>query len=147
MSFLLVFFLWGEHTFHRIKMSSFLLAKLTEITIRNVTFITSIHVLEDINQFVDLEFNSHVVKTLLELVETYSIVKVDIKVPVSFMDWTKSFANLDPEQIEDSFQRTTLVFSFITSSMTTCSVWGQHKPHRLRFISLIRSWFLWQVKE
>lgn len=148
MSFLLVFFLWGEHTFYGIKMSSFLLAKLTEITIRNVTFITSVHVLEDIDQFVNLEFNSHVVKTLLELVETYSVVKVDIKIPVSFMDWTKSFANLDPKQIEDSFQRTTLVFScFIASSVTTCSVWGQHKPHGLGFISLIGSWFLWQVKE
>jgi hypothetical protein len=92
-----------------VKVSSLLLRELAEIVVGDVAFLTTIEVLEDDIKLVYLELETHMVQALLELVEAYSIVEVDIEVAICFGHSLESIGDLDPNEVEHLLERTTLI--------------------------------------
>jgi len=82
-----------------VKIATFLFRKATKIVVCYVALLTTIKVLENYVQLIYLELESHVVEALLELVETDTIVEVDIEVSVGFGHSFESVGYLDPYQI------------------------------------------------
>jgi len=92
----------------RIEVSSLFLRKFAKVSIRDESLVASVQVIENNLELADLEFDSHVVQSLLELVETDSIVKVNVKEPVSLSQSSELFVNLNPQQIKDLLKRSSL---------------------------------------
>ena len=91
-----------------IEVSSLLLRKFAKVSIRDESLVASVQVIENNLELADLEFDSHVVKSFLELVETDSIVKVNVEEPVSLSQSSELFVNLNPQQIKDLLKRSSL---------------------------------------
>lgn len=91
-----------------IQVSSLFLRKFAKVSIRDESLVASVQVIENNLELADLEFDSHVVKSFLELVETDSIVKVNVEEPVSLSQSSELFVNLNPQQIKDLLKRSSL---------------------------------------
>ena len=86
----------------RVQLPPFLFSKLTKILIRNILLLPSIKVLENHVDLIDLIFDPEMVKGLLEFIEAYSVIKINIKISISMMDRIEFLLNLYPEQIHHS---------------------------------------------
>ena len=91
-----------------IEVSSLFLRKFAKVSIGDESLVASVEVIENNLELADLEFDSHVVESLLELVETDSIVKVNVEESVSLSQSSELFVNLNPQQIEDLLKRSSL---------------------------------------
>ena len=79
-----------------IQLSSLLLAKLTEVTKRNVSLLVSIEVFKHGVNLVHLELDSEMIESFLKLIKTNSVVEVDIEVSVSLSHSLEPLIDFDP---------------------------------------------------
>ena len=84
---------------------------------------TTVQRLENLVYHTDFELYSQVVKSLLELTETYSVIKIPIEIAISVCHAGESLIELYPKKIKHSLKLATRVT--MLSSMTVLLVPGK----------------------
>ena len=98
----------------RVETAALLLGELAKVAVREVAFVAAIQVFENGRQLLGLELDLQVVKSLLKLVVRDTVVEVDVKEAICLGQAAELLADLDPKEVKELLERTTLHGGLIT---------------------------------